>query len=75
MRTVSPLRQEIEISGVMKQPKESSMKRIFVGLFLILLWDSSLDAQTPFYQGKTITLVGICCWVVVAYFSLYWKRT
>ena len=33
------------------------MKRIFVGLFLILLWDSSLDAQTPFYQGKTITLV------------------
>jgi tripartite-type tricarboxylate transporter receptor subunit TctC len=57
MRTVSPLRQEIEISGVMKQPKESSMKRIFVGLFLILLWDSSLDAQTPFYQGKTITLV------------------
>jgi len=51
------------------------MKRIFVGLFLILLWDSSLDAQTPFYQGKTITLVGICCWVVVAYFSLYWKRT
>jgi len=33
------------------------MKRIFVGLFLILWWDSSLDAQAPFYQGKTITLV------------------
>jgi tripartite-type tricarboxylate transporter receptor subunit TctC len=33
------------------------MKRIFVGLFLIVVWNSSLHAQTPFYQGKTITLV------------------
>ena len=33
------------------------MKRILVGLFLILLCDCSLHAQTSFYQGKTITLV------------------
>ena len=33
------------------------MKRIFFGLFVLLVWNSSLHAQTPFYQGKTITLI------------------
>ena len=33
------------------------MKRILFGLFVLLAWNSSLHAQTPFYQGKTITLV------------------
>ena len=33
------------------------MKRILFGLFILLAWNSSLHAQTPFYQGKTITLV------------------
>jgi tripartite-type tricarboxylate transporter receptor subunit TctC len=33
------------------------MKRIFVGLFLIVVWNPGVHAQAPFYQGKTITLV------------------
>jgi tripartite-type tricarboxylate transporter receptor subunit TctC len=33
------------------------MKRIFFGLFFLLVWNSSLHAQTSFYQGKTITLI------------------
>lgn len=33
------------------------MKKIFFGFFFLLAWNSSLHAQTPFYQGKTITLV------------------
>jgi tripartite-type tricarboxylate transporter receptor subunit TctC len=34
------------------------MKKILLGLFFLLLWNSSLRAaQTPFYQGKTITLI------------------
>src|SRR5918996_4431344 len=33
------------------------MKIIFSALLTCLLWISSLAAQTPFYQGKTITLI------------------
>jgi tripartite-type tricarboxylate transporter receptor subunit TctC len=33
------------------------MKKIFCGFFLLLAWNSDLHAQTPFYQGKTITLI------------------
>ena len=33
------------------------MKRIVFGLFFLLAWNSSLYAQAPFYQGKTITLI------------------
>jgi tripartite-type tricarboxylate transporter receptor subunit TctC len=33
------------------------MKGIIFGLFFVLPWNSWLHAQTPFYQGKTITLV------------------
>jgi tripartite-type tricarboxylate transporter receptor subunit TctC len=33
------------------------MKRILFAIFLLLACDSSLHAQTPFYQGKTITLI------------------
>jgi tripartite-type tricarboxylate transporter receptor subunit TctC len=33
------------------------MKKIFFGFFFLLAWNSILHAQTPFYQGKTITLV------------------
>ena len=33
------------------------MKRILFGLFILLAWNSSLHAQTPFYQGKTITFI------------------
>jgi len=37
--------------------KESAMKKIFCGFFLFSSMESNLHAQTPFYQGKTITLV------------------
>jgi tripartite-type tricarboxylate transporter receptor subunit TctC len=33
------------------------MKKMLVGLFILLAWNSGLQAQTPFYQGKTITLI------------------
>jgi tripartite-type tricarboxylate transporter receptor subunit TctC len=33
------------------------MKRVLFGLFFLLGSNSNLHAQTPFYQGKTITLV------------------
>ena len=33
------------------------MKRILFGLFFLLVCNTSLHAQTPFYQGKTITLI------------------
>lgn len=33
------------------------MKRFISGLVFSLFWASSLFAQTPFYQGKTITLI------------------
>ena len=33
------------------------MKRILFGFFFLLAWNSSIQAQTPFYQGKTISLV------------------
>jgi tripartite-type tricarboxylate transporter receptor subunit TctC len=33
------------------------MKRILFGLFFLLAWNSSLHAQTSFYEGKTIRLV------------------
>jgi tripartite-type tricarboxylate transporter receptor subunit TctC len=33
------------------------MKRVVIGLFFLLAWNSILAAQTPFYQGKTITLI------------------
>jgi tripartite-type tricarboxylate transporter receptor subunit TctC len=33
------------------------MRRILLGFFILLVWNSGLDAQTPFYQGKTITLI------------------
>ena len=33
------------------------MKRMLFGFFILLVWNSGLHAQTPFYQGKTITLI------------------
>jgi tripartite-type tricarboxylate transporter receptor subunit TctC len=33
------------------------MKRFFFGLVFLPAWSFSLHAQTPFYQGKTITLI------------------
>ena len=33
------------------------MKRILFGGFFLLVCNTGLHAQTPFYQGKTITLV------------------
>jgi tripartite-type tricarboxylate transporter receptor subunit TctC len=33
------------------------VKRLLFGLFIFLVWISSLHAQTPFYKGKTITLI------------------
>ena len=33
------------------------MKRILLGCFFLLTWSSILYAQTPFYHGKTITLI------------------
>ncbi|HJU62180.1 MAG TPA: hypothetical protein VJ864_09040, partial [Candidatus Binatia bacterium] len=33
------------------------MKKMLFGLFILLASYSSLYAQTPFYQGETITLI------------------
>jgi hypothetical protein len=33
------------------------MKRILIVFFSFFLWTSSLSAQSPFYQGKTIRFV------------------
>jgi tripartite-type tricarboxylate transporter receptor subunit TctC len=33
------------------------MKRMLFAFFILLAWNSSLYAQTAFYQGKTITLI------------------
>jgi tripartite-type tricarboxylate transporter receptor subunit TctC len=33
------------------------MKKILLGFFFLLVWNSILYAQTSFYQGKTITLI------------------
>ena len=33
------------------------MKRILFGLFFLLAGDSSLHAQTPFYEGKTVRII------------------
>jgi hypothetical protein len=41
----------------MRQRKEIAMKRILFGFFFLLPWISSVHAQTPFYNGKTITLI------------------
>ncbi|MEK7334352.1 MAG: tripartite tricarboxylate transporter substrate-binding protein, partial [Candidatus Binatota bacterium] len=33
------------------------MNRIFLALLPLLLWSSNLNAQTPFYEGKTVRIV------------------
>src|SRR3972149_7449951 len=33
------------------------MKKIFCTLFFILLWSAHLQAQAPFFQGKTVSIV------------------
>lgn len=33
------------------------MKRIILAIFLLLIWNPAVQAQTPYYQGKTITFV------------------
>ncbi len=33
------------------------MKRIFFALLSLLLWCSNVNAQTPFYEGKTLSIV------------------
>jgi tripartite-type tricarboxylate transporter receptor subunit TctC len=32
------------------------MKKLLLALFACLLWQSDLAAQTPFYQGQTVTI-------------------
>ena len=32
------------------------MKKL-IGIFILLLWNSDLQAQSTFYQGKTITVI------------------
>jgi tripartite-type tricarboxylate transporter receptor subunit TctC len=32
------------------------MKRIFLAILAVVLWSSHLPAQTPFYEGKTVTI-------------------
>ena len=32
------------------------MKRIYFALLVVLVWSSNLSAQTPFYEGKTVTI-------------------
>jgi len=33
------------------------MRNVLFGLLLVLAFESGLEAQTPFYRGKTMTLV------------------
>src|SRR5882724_13286980 len=33
------------------------MKRMILVIFLLLTWNPAVEAQAPFYQGKTITFV------------------
>lgn len=33
------------------------MKRLFLAFLVFLVWCSDLEAQAPFYQGKTIRVV------------------
>jgi len=33
------------------------MRRVVVFLFLSVVWAATANAQTPFYQGKTITII------------------
>jgi len=33
------------------------MKRIGYGLLFVLAWASQVEAQVPFYQGKTLKIV------------------
>ena len=33
------------------------MKRMILAIFLLLTWNPAVQAQTPYYQGKTITFI------------------
>ena len=33
------------------------MRRVVFFLLLLVLWTSTVEAQTPFYQGKTVTII------------------
>ena len=33
------------------------MKRMILAVFLLLIWNPAVEAQAPFYQGKTITFI------------------
>jgi len=47
----------INLRGTGYIRKESAMRRILFSVLLALVFASDLEAQTPFYQGKTITLI------------------
>jgi tripartite-type tricarboxylate transporter receptor subunit TctC len=36
---------------------EVAMKKILLAIFVLLVWSTILEAQAPFYQGKTVTIV------------------
>ena len=33
------------------------MKRTMLAIFLLLIWNSAVQAQAPYYQDKTITII------------------
>ena len=33
------------------------MRRVIFFMFLLVVWTSTVEAQTPFYQGKTVTII------------------
>jgi tripartite-type tricarboxylate transporter receptor subunit TctC len=37
--------------------KGGTMRRVLFFLLLLVLWTSTVEAQTPFYQGKTVTII------------------
>jgi hypothetical protein len=45
-------------SGAKSKPPrgQATMKRIYFVLLVVLVWSSNLPAQTPFYEGKTVTI-------------------
>ena len=45
-----------EAGAKSKSRRGLTMKRIYFALLVVLVWSSNLPAQTPFYEGKTVTI-------------------
>ena len=52
------------------------MRRILLGFFFSLIWSFSVEAQAPFYQGKTISIiVGNKAGDATTCMRVYWAST